>query len=116
MMLPRNLTFGLGAGLFVFATFNAFGEAFAFQQPTEMLHSFVSIFVGMWFMFAATSGLRGSHIDDEMVKRVMAMTALMFLVIVGSLYLRDPRLVALMNLSLISCGFVLTQSFLKQTR
>jgi hypothetical protein len=116
MILPSNLTFGFGALLLIFGAFNAFGEAFALQRPEAVLRSFVSIFVGLYFMFATSSGLRGSPTDDEMVKRVMAMTALMFLVIVASLYVSDPRLVALMNLGLVAAGFVATQTFMRRTK
>jgi hypothetical protein len=116
MLIPSNLMFGVGAGLLILATFNAFGEAFAFQSPAAMLRSFVCILVGLWFMFAASSGLRGSPGDDELVKRVMAMTALMFAVILGALYVSDPRVVALMNLGLIAGGFVATQTFLSRMR
>jgi hypothetical protein len=116
LLLPQNLTFGVGAGLFILATFNAFGSAFALQEPSAVLHSFVSIFVGMWFMFAATAGLRGSPSDDELVKRVAAMTAVMFVVILAALYISDPRVIALMNLGLITGGFVVTQNFLRRTR
>ena len=116
MILPSNLTFGFGAFFFIMGAFNAFGEAFAFQSPEAMLRSFVSVFVGLYFMFAASSGLRGSATDDEMVKRVKAMTALLFVVIVASLYVGDPRIVALMNLGLVGAGFWATQSFLRRIR
>ena len=116
MILPSNLAFGFGAVMLILGTFNAFGEAFAFQSPEAMLRSFVSVFVGLYFVFAASSGLRGSPTDDLMVKRVMAMTALLFLVIVASLYVSDPRVVALMNLGLVGAGFLATQTFLRQTR
>jgi hypothetical protein len=116
MILPSNLMFGFGAVLLVLAAFNAFGEAFALQSPEAMLHSFVTVFVGLWFMFAASAGLRGSPTDDLMVKRVMGMVALMFVVIIAALYLNDPRVVAVMNLVLITGGFIATQSFLRRIR
>jgi hypothetical protein len=114
MVLPSNFLFGLGAVLLVLATWNAFGQAFAFQSPQAMLNSFVTVFVGLWFMFAASSGLRGSATDDLMVKRVMAMVALLLVVIVATLYVGDPRVVALLELVMVGGGFVATRSFLRR--
>ncbi len=104
VLLPGNLTFGVGAGLFVVAVFSAFVSAFALRQPAGMLQSFVTIIVGVWFMFAATAGLRGSPSDDEMMKRFAAMMVLLTGLIVATLYVPDHRVVALLSLGMIGAG------------
>jgi hypothetical protein len=92
----------------------AFTAAFALGSPGEMLGSFVSVFVGIFFMFAATSAMRGSEADNELIRRVAAMVALMLGVIVAALYVPDPRMMALLNLALLGVGFAVAHSYLRR--
>lgn len=113
MILPRALTFGIGLGLFVLAIFSAFTAAHVLREPLVMLQSFVQGYVGLWFMLATTAGLRGSYSDEQMLRRLFAMMALVMTVIIASLYIGDSRLLAIVNLLLIGAGLWITTNYLR---
>jgi hypothetical protein len=113
MFLPTRLTFGVGAGLFVVAGFCAFCGAYIMREPDVMLGSMVQGFVGLWLMLATTSGARGSYGDDQMLRRLFIMVGLAIVVVVASLYVRDGRLMALLNLGLICGGYLVVRDYLR---
>jgi len=108
MILPSGLTFALGAVLFVLGLFAAFVAAYALRQPAAVIGSFVQSYVGLWLVFAASAGLRGSAGYDEVTRRVGLMMALLVGVIVAVLYVPDARVVSLMNVGLLGAGWYLT--------
>ncbi len=112
MLLPAKLTFIVGASLMVFGVFGAFCSAFALQHPEGMLDAFVTLIVGVWFMFAASAGMRGSSADDDLLRRFGAMMALLLALIVSTLYVNDPRVVSLLSLGLIGGGVYVSRDFL----
>jgi hypothetical protein len=113
LLLPRNLTFGVGAGLFIIAVFAAFTSAFALHQPEGVLDSFITLLVGVWFMFAASAGMRGSPGHDDLMKRFGAMMCLLLGLILAALYVSDPRVVSVLSLGLIGGGVYVSRDLLK---
>lgn len=116
LYLPSRLTFGVGAGFFTFAVFSAFIAAFALREPVAMLDSFISVIVGVWFMFAASAGLRGSAGHDDLMNRVAKMLALLVALIVTTLYVNDPRIVSLLSLALVAVGYLVGRDYLTGSR
>jgi hypothetical protein len=115
LLLPVNIVFTLGAVFFIASTYSAFMDAFALQRPAGMLDGFVSMLVGMWFMFAGFAGLRGHPSHDDLVRRVAAMTGVMFAVIVASLYVNDAKAVALLELGMVASGYWLARDYLQRS-
>ena len=113
MVLPRKLTFGIGLGFFVLAIFNAFAAAHVLREPLTMLESFVQGYVGLWFMLATTSAMRGSERDDQMLRRLFTMMALVMAVIITSMYVKDQHVMAMLNLVLVTGGFWITTNYLR---
>lgn len=113
MILPRALTFSIGLGLFVLAIFSAFAAASVLKEPLVMLQCFVQGYVGLWLMLATTAGMRGSYSDDQMLKRLFGMMALVMTIIIASLYIGDARLLAMVNLILIGGGLWITTNYLR---
>ncbi len=111
-LLPRGLVLGFGTVWFAVGTFSAFAAAYVLQEPDAMLHSFVSGYVGLWFVLATSVGMRGSYEDEQMLRRVLMMMVLMTGVIMASLHVRDPQEMAVLNLFLITGGFWLTTNYL----
>jgi len=113
MVLPRTLTFAIGTLFFVLALFSAFTAAYILRDPTGMLHSFVQVFVGLWFMLATSSGMRGSHEDDQMLRRLFLMIGILMAVIIASLYVPNHQALASLNLLLVAGGFWVTTNYLR---
>lgn len=116
LLLPTNLTFGLGACFFTFAVFNAFTSAFIFQKPEFLIESLILVIVGLWFMCAATAGQRGSANDNEMMKRLAAMLLLLMGLMVSMLYVNDPKVVSVLSLAMIGGGYWVSRDYLTGTR
>jgi hypothetical protein len=115
MILPRSLTWAIGTGFLVVAIFSAFAAAHVLRDPEDMLGSFVTGYVGLWFILATSSGMRGSREDQELMRRLALMIGMVVGVIIASLYVHDPRLMALLNLALVASGFAVTQNYLRST-
>jgi len=113
LLLPRNLTFGVGAGLFVIAVFGAFTSAFALRQPEGVLESFITLLVGAWFMFATSAGMRGSPSHDDLMKRFGIMMCLLLGLILAALYVGDPRVVSVLSLGLLAGGVYVSKDLLR---
>jgi hypothetical protein len=103
-VLPRGLTNFAGAFFLIIAFFCAYFAAQAMRDPLSMLQCFVQGFVGLWLMLATSATARGSYEDEQMLRRLFAMLGLVIVVIIGSLYVREPRLMATMNMALMAGG------------
>lgn len=114
LLLPAKPIMLIGAGLFVFAVFNAFASAYGLRDPEAMIGGMVQGFVGLWLMLAPSAGMRGSYSDDLMLRRLFTMVALLLFVIVASLYVRDHQAMALLNLALVGGGFLIVRDFLRR--
>ncbi len=112
-ILPRGLTFGFGAGFFVFGLFSAFFAAYAMHSPEAMIGSFIQSYVGLWFMLATSAGLRGSYEDERDLRRIAVMMGLLIGVIVATLYVSSAQPMAVVNLCLVATGLWLTRGFLR---
>ena len=111
MILPRRLAFALGAGLFVIALFSAFAAAHALGDPKAMVGSLVPGYVGVWLMLATSASFRRSVEDDQLLQRIAFMIALLVGVIVASLYVKSPQILAVLEVALVACGLWLTLRF-----
>jgi hypothetical protein len=113
MVLPRTLTFAIGVFFFILSLLSAFIAAYVLREPETMLHSFVQVFVGLWFMLATTSGMRGSREDDQFLYRVFLMVSILMGVIIASLYAPNNQALAALQLVLIAAGFWVTTNYLR---
>ncbi len=114
LIMPRRFAAIVGGFLFVIGVFAAFAAAWVQKSPDNVLGSFVTAQVGLWFMLAPSAAERGSYEDREVMRRVALMLALASLVIIGALYLRDARHMAVLNLVLITSGFWVTTNYLRR--
>lgn len=113
LVLPSWFTLIFGATIFVLFVFVAFLAAYVLHDPIRMAICLVKVNVGLWFMMASTSGMRGSDEDKQFVRRVFIMLGLLVFTIVGSIYITDYRAMAIINLLLVTCGFWVTTNYLR---
>ena len=113
-ILPRTLTFCIGCFLALFGAFGAFMDAYYLRDAPAVFGCFVMITVGVWFMLAPTSNMRGTYRDEQLMKRIFGMLAFVFIVITFALYLPQARAVAILNLLLVTAGLWSATTFLRQ--
>jgi len=113
LLLPPQLTAVLGATLLVIGLFAAYLSAYVLQDGGAMLSSLFKAFLGLWWLLAASSGLRGSDRDEEMLRRVFFMMIMLTVTLLGVLYVGDRRGVAMLSLVLITGGFWVTTSYMR---
>ncbi|HXH22164.1 MAG TPA: hypothetical protein VNN10_09045 [Dehalococcoidia bacterium] len=113
LVLPRDLTFALGALVFVFGAFTGFTAAFALRTPEGVLESLVTLLVGAWFLFSTSAALRGTADYEALLRRFGALMALLVGLILATLYVSDPRVVSLLSLGLIGAGLFATREYLR---
>ncbi len=112
-ILPAGLAIGLGTALVFLGAFGAFLDSYYLRDPRGILGSFVIIIVGFWFILAPTAHLRGTYYDEQMLRRLFGMLAVVFATIIGSLYIRADEVMALLSLIMITSGFWLTTNFFR---
>ena len=112
-ILPAKLTYGIGIFLFIFGIFIGFCAAIS-QDAGGLLGSFVQVIAGLWFMLAISSGMRGSDSDERMLKRLFLMIGMVMAMMIGTLYLRGPQSVAILNLLLVTCGFWVVTNYFQE--
>jgi len=113
-ILPKNLTFLIGSFLALFGAFGAFMNAYYLRDAGAVFGTFVMIIVGLWFMLAPTSNMRGTYRDIQLMKRIFAMVGLVFFVVTVAMYLPQYRAIALLNLLMVTGGLWFTTTYLKQ--
>lgn len=114
-ILPAKLTFIIGSFVTMVCAFGGFMDAYFLQDAQQVMGSLIGIVVGVWFMLAPSSNNRGMASDEEMLKRVFAMLGLIFVVLLVTLYLPQNRAIAIANLTVLTGGFWLTTTYLRQT-
>ncbi len=116
MVLPGGITRIVGYFLIFTGTVGGIFTPYEGVGATGLIACFMMMIVGLWFLLAPTSGLRGTYRDDQMLKRIFAMMAVMFAVMIGAVYLGPSRMqiVAILDLVLVTAGFWLTTNFLSQ--
>ena len=112
-LLPPRLTLAVGAVLLVLAGFSAFAAAHFLRDPRELLGSLVTGLVGLWFMMATVVGARGSERYEVLMKHLMPMVAILFVLLVASLYVESRQVLALLQALMILGGFVLTTRYFR---
>ncbi len=112
-ILPNTLSFMLGTFLAVFGAFGGYIQAY-FDDARGMIGCFVMIIVGLWFTLAPSSFNRGTYRDTQLMKRIFGVLGLVFAATIAAMYLPEFRTIALANLVLVTGGFWLTTTFLKQ--
>ena len=113
-ILPKTLTFIIGALLALIGAFGAFLDAYYLRDATGVYSCFVMIIVGLWFMLAPSSNARGTYRDVPLMKRIFAMVGLLFLVITISMYMPQHKAIAVVNLLMMTGGLYVTTTFLKR--
>jgi hypothetical protein len=113
-ILPPTLTFMLGCFLVLFGAFGAFMDAYYLRDAAGVFGCFVMMVVGLWFMLAPSSNMRGTYRDERLVRRAFAMVGLVFLVITIAMYLPQYRAIAILNLMMVTGGLWFTTTYLKQ--
>jgi len=116
LVLPRNVTFIFGAVFLIMGLFSAFCAALVYGSSELILGCLVQSFVGLFFVFAGSAGLRGYASYDQTTRRVGIMMALLIATIIGIFYLPDSHFVAVLNLGLITAGYFLTAELRQPAR
>jgi hypothetical protein len=112
MLLPDKVCLIMGAFLFPFGVFSAFVAGYAQQNAEGMIASVAITYVGLWFLLVKFAG-SGSHEMLLLVRRLFVMMGLLMAVLVGTLYLGESKLVAVLNLALMAGGLWLTTNYLR---
>lgn len=113
LLLPPQLTAVVGGALLVLGMFAAFLSAYVLQDGAALLGSLFKAFLGLWWLLAASAALRGGERDEGMLRRVFFMMAMLTLTLLGVLYVGDRRGVALLGLILVTAGFWVTTSYMR---
>ena len=113
-LLPRTLTFIIGSFLSLFGAFGAFMDAYYLRDAYGVIGCYVMMVVGLWFMLAPTANARGTYQDEQLMKRIFAMLTLVFIVIGLAMYLPHYKVIAFLNLLMVTGGLWFTTGFLKQ--
>jgi hypothetical protein len=100
-VLPRDLTFFIGVGLFVFGAFGACYAVYRLRDPALFLGALVQCFSATWFMLAPSAGSRGDPEDASMIRNLAAMLGAGAGVLLLSLYVRGPLALGGLQLWLI---------------
>lgn len=111
-ILPRTLTFVIGALLAGLGAFGGYSAAMVDDGP-GVIGCFVMIIVGMWFMLVPSSMKRGTPRDEELLKRIFAILGLIFALTVVTMYLPEFRAIAIANLIMVTAGFWITTNYLR---
>jgi hypothetical protein len=112
MVLPPWFSMIFGGVLFIFFGFLAFCASYVLRDPILMMLFLMKMSIGIWFMMASTSSMRGSEEDKRFIRRFFVMLALLVFTFVGSIYVRDYRAMAMLNLLLVTGGFWVTTNYL----
>jgi hypothetical protein len=73
------------------------------------------MYVGLWFMLALSAGMRGSEDDQQFMRRLFGMIAIVMAAIIASLYIEGRQAVASLQLVMIAGGFWVTVNYLRLT-
>jgi hypothetical protein len=111
-LLSHRFLFIFGASYFFIGIFCAFYAAYGMKEPQVMLRCLVSGYVGLWFMLSPSSGARGSEDDEQMLRRLVLMLALLFTLMIASVHVYDQQVMALLNLLLVTGGFWVLTNYL----
>jgi hypothetical protein len=112
-VLPQPLTFIIGAILFLLGVWTAFTAAWLAEDPSDILFAMLRMYVGLWFMLAATAGMRGSEEDERYLRRLFGMIGIVMATIIASMYLNNDQAIAALQLAMIGGGFWVTLNFLR---
>jgi hypothetical protein len=112
-VLPQPLTFIIGSLLLVLGVWGAFTAAQITQDPSDILFAMVRMYVGLWFMLAATAGLRRSEEDERYLRRLFGMIGIVMAMIIASLFLDGKQALAALQLAMIAGGFWVTLNFIR---
>jgi hypothetical protein len=113
MLLPKGLSIGIGVFMLVLGVFAAFLSAYILKDAGDMLRCFVQCYVGLWWILATSSSMRGSYSDDQMIRRLFMMMGLLMLAMIAVIYVKDPRHIATINLLLVTGGFWITSNYFR---
>jgi positive regulator of sigma E activity len=69
--------------------------------------------VGVWWILAASAGMRGSYEDERMMRRLFAMLGLLVAALLATVFISDQRQVAIINLAMITTGFYVATNYLR---
>jgi hypothetical protein len=113
MMFPPRLFYIFGVFLLLFGAFMAFGNAYKLHSGEGVLEALITIYAGVWWILASTAGMRGSYEDERMMRRLFAMLGVMVAAILATVFLPDPRHVAVISLGMITAGFFVASNYLR---
>jgi hypothetical protein len=112
MLLPERVCLIMGSILLPFGIFSAFIAAFRQQNAEGMIASIVVAYVGLWFMLIKPAA-SGSYELEQMIRRLFTMMALLMAALIATLHLGESRFVALINLVLVTGGFLYARDYLR---
>ena len=113
MMFPPRLFYIFGVFLLLLGAFMAYANAYKLHSGDGVLQSLIQVYAGVWWILASTAGMRGSFEDERMMRRLFAMLGLMVSAILATVFLSDPRQMAIINLSMITAGFCVATNYLR---
>jgi hypothetical protein len=107
LLLPRQVTFWFGAGLFVFGCFSAFLATQA-DNPAGFISGLIQCFVGGWLMLVPAAAVRGSQEYDHAMKTLGALLASLAAGMVFLFFVRTFEDTVAVSLWLLMLGTLLT--------
>ena len=113
MMFPPRLYYIFGVFLLLFGVFLAYVSAYKLHSGEGVLQSLIQVYAGIWWILASSAGMRGSYEDERMMRRLFAMLGLLVSAILATVFLSDPRVLAVVNLSMITAGFFVATNYLR---
>lgn len=113
MMFPPRLFYIFGVFLLLFGVFLAYMNASVLHSGSGVLESLIQIYGGVWWILAASAGMRGSYEDERMMRRLFTMLGLLVSALLAAVFLSDPRQVAVINLAMITAGFFVATNYLR---
>jgi hypothetical protein len=112
MYIPPLFSRVVGGSLLLFGMFTGLFSAYALHDIAGVIQAFIQAFAGLWFLLATTVGQRGSHEDEQMLRRLFIMIGLLEATILMVAFVDDRHMLATLSLCLVTSGFWVTTNFM----
>ena len=107
LIVPPRVAYFVGVFFLIFGIFFAFISAYALRDAGAMIAFFIQAFVGLWFLTIRVYG------DEDAIRQMFSLMGVTLLAIVGVYYFKDPKIVAMILLVMVTSCFWLTTRFLR---
>lgn len=107
LIVPSRVAYIVGVFFMIFGMFFAFISAYAMRDAGAMIAFFIQAYVGLWFLTIRLYG------DEDAIRQMFIMMGVILLTVVGVYYFKDPKIVAMISLIMVTSCFWLTTHFLR---